>query len=352
MPSTMPSPDRVPPSPADQPSPADHVAAGQPAGQPLVRIAVWSDDRARILEGTAELPAILADPTARVWVDVSAASHAGVAEIAELLHLHPLIVEDIAERNQRAKVEETDGTLHLVMFWITYEGEVTEVEVDLVLGKRTLLTVHEPAWDPFTLPQLRAGPDAQLRRGVDFLLYALTDGIVDAYFPVLDAIGDEIDALQNDVIRTPTAWTLERLFAIKRELVGLRRAMSPAREIFNQLTNRDLDLVAPEHIIYFRDVYDHLIRVTDELDNDRELAAATLEVYLSTINNNLSVIMKRLTGVTVVFAGVGAIAGIFGMSEAGAAFGGLEAVGFWLVTGTIFAGAALTAVMLRRFGWI
>ena len=93
--------------------------------------------------------------------------------------------------------------------------------------------------------------------------------------------------------------------------------MSPAREIFNQLTNRDLALINAEHVIYFRDVYDHLIRVTDELDNDRELVAGTLEVYLSTINNNLSTIMKRLTGVTVILAGIGAVAGVFGMSEAG-----------------------------------
>jgi magnesium transporter len=175
---------------------------------------------------------------------------------------------------------------------------------------------------------------------------------VDGYFPVLDAIEDEIDALQDDVIAKPNSWTLERLFALKRQLIGLRRAMSPAREIFNQLTNRDLALVKPEHIVYFRDVYDHLIRVTDELDNDRELVAGTLEVYLSTINNNLSVIMKRLTGVTVILAGIGAVGGLFGMSEAGAALGGGEAGGFWIVVGLVIAGAALTALWLRRIDWI
>ena len=89
------------------------------------------------------------------------------------------------------------------------------------------------------------------------------------------------------------------------------------REIFNQLTNRDLALIDDDEVVYFRDVYDHLIRLTDELDNYRELVSGTLDVYLSTVNNNLSLIMKRLTGVTVVLAGIGAIAGIFGMSEAG-----------------------------------
>ena len=99
-------------------------------------------------------------------------------------------------------------------------------------------------------------------------------------------------------------------------------------------------------------MYDHLIRVTDELDTDRELVAGTLEVYLSTVNNNLSIIMKRLTGVTVILAGIGAVAGIFGMSEASAAFGSGEGSGFWVITGFVVIGATMTALFLRRIDWI
>jgi magnesium transporter len=344
------------PSPNTAPRPADAAQATSPApdddGWPLVRALAWADGKVARIEGREALATALRDPATRLWVDVTAPSHAEIAGLTELLRLHPLIAEDIAERNQRAKVEEIEDAIHIVMFWIAHGGEITEVEVDIVLGPRLLLTVHDPGWDPFTLPQLRGDPGHLIGRGVDFVLYASTDGIVDGYFPVLDAIEDEIDALQDDVIRKPTTWTLERLFTLKRELVGLRRAMSPAREIFNQLTNRDLALIAPEHVVYFRDVYDHLIRVTDELDNDRELVAGTLEVYLSTINNNLSVIMKRLTGVTVILAGVGALAGIFGMSEAGLALADREAGGFWLVTTVIVVIAAVTATVLRRIDWI
>lgn len=322
------------------------------ADWPRIRGVAWSPAGTRVIASRDDVAACLADPEALLWVDVTAPSHIQVNEVADLLALHPLIAEDIAERNQRAKVEEIEGAIHIVIFAIAYEGEITEVEIDMVLNHRSLLTVHEPGWDPFTLNQLRGDPGSLLRRGPDFLLYALTDGIVDGYFPVLDAIEDEIDALQDDVIEKPTKWTLERLFALKRQLIGLRRAMSPAREIFNQLTNRDLDLVKPEHIIYFRDVYDHLIRVTDELDNDRELVAGTLEVYLSTINNNLSTIMKRLTGVTVILAGIGAVGGLFGMSEAGPALAGGEAGGFWTVVAFVVAGAVATAVFLRRIDWI
>ena len=122
--------------------------------------------------------------------------------------------------------------------------------------------------------------------------------------------------------------------------------------MFNQLTNRESALVDPDEVIYFRDIYDHVIRLTDELDNYRELAASTLDVYLTQINNNLSVIMKRLTGVTVILAGIGAVAGIFGMSEAGAALAGGEAGGFWAVTTLTVAGAVGAAYLLRRAGWI
>jgi magnesium transporter len=299
------------------------------------------------------LAEVLTDPSAKVWVDVTAPEGASIGDLASVLNLHPLIAEDIAERNQRAKFEEIEGRIHIVMFAVTYkDGDVSTTEVDLVLDQRSLLTVHADGWDPFALDQLRVDPGSVLARGPDFLLYAITDGLVDALFPVMDAIEDEIDEIQDDVIRKANPATLERLFALKRELIGLRRATSPAREIFNQLTNRDLPLVADEHLIYFRDVYDHLIRVTDELDNDRDLVAGTLDVYLSTVNNNLSIIMKRLTGVTVILAGIGAFAGIFGMSEAGAAFSGNEALGFWLVTAVVCGLAVFLAWMLHRIGWI
>ncbi len=327
-------------------------AASAPAAT-LLRGVACAGGRHLQLASREDVAAVLADPDAKVWVDVTAPEGSSVGDIAALLELHPLIAEDIAERNQRAKFEEIEGTIHIVMFAVAHvEREISTVEVDLVLGRRSLLTVHDPGWDPFALDQLRSDAASALERGPDYLLYAVTDGLVDALFPVMDAIEDEIDELQDDVIRKASPLTLERLFALKRQLIGLRRATSPAREIFNQLTNRDLPLVDPGHLIYFRDVYDHLIRVTDELDNDRDLVAGTLDVYLSTVNNNLSVIMKRLTGVTVILAGIGAFAGIFGMSEAGAALSGTEATGFWLVTSIVCGLALFLAWVLHRMGWI
>jgi magnesium transporter len=335
------------------------VAAG--AETPIDRL--QPPGRIRILVVRGEEPAVevadpdglraaLADPAVLAWIDLERPSRAQVTEIAALLGLHPLVAENVDEQNQRAKVELVEDVAHLVLFVLAYAGEVHTIEVDFVLGERFLLTSHDEPWDGTAAPLLRVGVAAYLGRGPDYLLYALADWIVDGYFPVLDRLADEIDQLQDDVMTTASDWTLERLFALKRELLEIRRATSPAREIFNQLTNREVGAVDEAHVVYFRDVYDHLIRVTDELDNYRELVAGTLDIYLTIVNNNLSVIMKRLTGVTVILAGIGAVAGIFGMSEAGAAFSGAEAGGFWVVTVASVAIAFTAAIILRRIDWI
>ncbi|HET9345170.1 MAG TPA: magnesium transporter CorA family protein [Candidatus Limnocylindrales bacterium] len=330
-------------------------APPSPSEPASVRIVCWSPAGTAETDDVAALGAMLADPSARAWVDLVDPSPEVVRSVARDLGLHPLIAEDIAERNQRAKVETyDDDVVHIVLFDLDYRGEVQPAEIDLVLGSRFLVSVHGTDCDLGERAGLRDGAaaGAVLAKGPDFLLYAIADRVVDGYFPVLDHLADEIDDLQDRVLESPSEWTLQRLFVLKRELLAIRRATSPARDVLNQLTNRDLSVIASQHVVYFRDVYDHLIRVTDELDNYRDLVSGTLEIYLSTVNNNLSRIMKRLTGVTVILAGIGAVAGIFGMSEAALAVANGEASGFWIITGLIVMAAVIAAVVLRRIDWI
>ncbi len=352
-----PAPDGAPDAARATASVAPWTAGSTSPSADEARLSVvhWRPEGVEATTGEAALARLddfLRAADGRTWIDLAGAPPDLVGRVAEGLGLHPLVVEDVVERNQRAKLEVTDEIVHVVLFALLYAGETRLSEVDIVLGPRFLLSVHDPDWQPEGVVGLRRGPERLLASGLDLLLWALVDGIVDGYFPVLDRLEDELDALQDDVVDRPTSWTLGRLFAIKRELIEIRRAILPAREVLNQLTNRQLEAIAPEHVLYFRDVYDHLIRVTDELDNDRELVAGTLEVYLSTVNNQLSAIMKRLTGVTVVLAGIGGLAGIFGMSEAGPALAGSELAGFWFVSGAILALALVTAVLLRRIDWI
>ena len=342
---------RDPGSPTNDPRlVATELGAHKPG---TVRIVSCHGDGSSESADLADLPRLLAVPGHRLWVDLAAPDEDQVKAAADALGLHPLIAEDIRERNQRSKVETFDeDVVHIVLFALRYAGEAAAEEIDFVLGKGYLLTVHDSSLGASTAAPLRFGVEHALEKGPDYLFYAIADTIVDGYFPVLDTIGDDIDALQDRVMETASDFTLQRLFAMKRELIDLRRATSPAREIFNQLTNREVASVDPKHIVYFRDVYDHLIRVTDELDNYRDLVSGTLDIYVSIVNNDLSRIMKRLTGVTVILAGIGAVAGIFGMSEAGAAFNGAEAGGFWLVTLGVVLLAVAAAAFLRRIDWI
>jgi magnesium transporter len=306
----------------------------------------------RTLHSVKEIRRAYEDPESSIWVDLMSPPDEVVHELAPLFTIHPLIVEDILERNQRAKVEVSDDTLHLVMFALRHEDKLHAHEFEIVLGHRFLLTVHDDTGpSPREAPFRRRDSSTYLAGGPDFVLWAICDWLVDGYFPVFDEVGDQIDALEEAIIDKPSRWIVEQLFDVRRDLLTIRHTVSPQREIFNQLTNRDLHLIKRERIVYFRDVYDHLIRLTDELDSYRELVSTTLDVYLSQINNNLSEIMKRLTAVTVVLAGIGAVAGIFGMSEAGSIVNG-EPNGFWLVTAVMVMVSGAALFYFRRIGWI
>ncbi len=358
-------PDPVLAGSPNPPSPSDGPASGQArAGSPLegadlareaeasLRVEHWRAGDPQTLTGLEALGHAVAASTARHWVDLTDPSPELVRVVATELGLHPLTVEDILEKNQRPKLELTDSYGHLVVFAVGWERELLVEEIDIVVAQRFILTVHARSWDPRGAAHLRAGAAPLLERGADYLLWALLDHIVDDYYPVFDRIEDTIDELEDRIVSRPERDTLDQLFTLKRQLIELRHVSSPQREVFNQLTNRVLPFIAPEHVIYFRDIYDHAVHLSDEYDGFRELVTAALDVYLSTVNNNLSLIMKRLTGITVVFAGLGAFAGIFGMSEAGAAFARTEATGFWLVTATIVALSLTIFAILRRIDWI
>jgi magnesium transporter len=363
--STAPLPPVLTPAPATPAvvlaAPAWDKAADGPATSPLpagpsIRAFSIQGDVCRDLEGDAalaELEKACQLRQARVWIDLCDPTPAIVAEVGRILELHPLLIEDLCERDQRAKLEQMGDFLHVVLFSLGFDdGKVYDREIDFVLGQRFLLSNHSHWWDPRRTHHLRAGIDPILRRGPDYLMWALADDSIDGYFPMLDRLGDEIDALEDAVVARADRALLERLFELKRELILIRRVTAPEREMFNVLSSREETPISPEIRIYYRDAYDHLIRLTDELDTYRELASAALETYLSTVNNNLSLIMKRLTGVTVVVAGIGAIGGIFGMSEAQFAFRGDEGPGFWIVSAGSLILAAIAVVFLRRIDWI
>jgi magnesium transporter len=317
-----------------------------------IRIRSWTGGQLVESGDVDDLGRLVAAEGSRTWIDVTSPSAELVAAVGRRLGLHALVVEDISESNERAKVELVDDVVHIVTFVLDTSPGVMAQEVDFVLGRDFVLSVHPPTWDPMSAHQLKMGAGHLLQKGADFVLWALTDSIVDGYFPVFDRLGDEIDAIQDRVVDEPNRATLQEVYRLRRELIRMRHVVGPSREVFAQLTSREYPLIADPNVFYFRDVYDHLIRLNEELDVLRELVAGSLEIYLSTINNNLSTIMKRLTGVTVILAGIGAVGGLFGMSEAAGALAGTVGTGFYLIVGTTVVAAVAGVFLLKRIDWL
>jgi magnesium transporter len=345
-------------SPDPAPSPdlvAAEDAAAATGATPVERLVghVWTPTGSKVVDAIEAVAESLADEECRIWVDVEEASEATLTRLAAIFELHELVAEDIVERNQRAKIVLWEDSLHLVVFAIDVATEVRVTEIDMVLGGRFLITSHPPSWRPLdALRDNGRSVGSLLAQGTDMLLYGLIDPIVDGYFPVIDRISDDIDQLEDDVVAGADRSVIERLFKARRSLLEIRHVVAPEREILNQLSNRDIPLIAESRRLYFRDVYDHTIRVTDELDTHRELASGVLDAYLSSVNNSLSDVMKRLTAITAVLAGVGAAAGIFGMSEASSALDLPAPLGFWLVVSVVVAIGVVVFVYFRRIDWI
>lgn len=263
------------------------------------------------------VPDFLRSGEVPLWFDLDSPTPSELGFLERTLRIHHLTLEDIVKQEQRAKIESFGEYVCLTIHPLIRKTnlEVEPSEVDLLLGRHWLVLVHYgPIPGLGENSQLRERLGLALARGADFLLYTIVDLIVDSCFPLLDEIDDEIDALEDRLLGRAERIDMDRLLILKRSLVHIRRAVGPQREVFNQLTRRDFPFVRPEYTVYFRDVYDHLIRITEELDSLRDILSGALEVHLSSISNQLNVTMKRLTAWATIFVIITTIAGIYGMN--------------------------------------
>ena len=252
-----------------------------------------------------------------LWLHFDTPNEEEIRFLQKTLKIHDLTVEDIVHRNQRPKLDSFDDYVYLAVHPLLRKENwrIEPSELDILLAKSWIATVHNGA-----LPGLIENSHlddrlaAALARGPDFLLYTLLDLVVDAYFPLLDEIEDEIDKLEDRLLANRGPVDIDRLLALKRSLVRIRRAVSPQREIFNEFTRHDFPFLRPEYLVYFRDVYDHLIRILEELDSWREILSSMMEIYLASTSNQLNATMKRLTAWGTIFIVITAIAGIYGMN--------------------------------------
>lgn len=256
-----------------------------------------------------------------LWMDIDSTVQSQHALLEQVFGLHPLAIEDTLNPASRVKLEEYPGFLYIVIRAVELAAE-TDDPYDLAtkdlhcfLGPSFLVTVHAGVMAPVDTVWeiMRRSPDL-LDRGVERALHAVLDTAIDGYFPILEQIDDFLDGLEERVFARFDQEALRDLFQVKRLVLSLRRYLGPSREVLNVLTNRPSALVAPEVQIYFRDIYDHVLRINDALDTYRDILSSTMDAYLTQVSNRLGATTKGLSVVATLSLPFVVVSGMWGMN--------------------------------------
>lgn len=256
-----------------------------------------------------------------LWLDFVGEPPEVCQPILESFGFHPLAIDDALQETHSPKIDDWGTYVYLVLNYMHLNSTgnspwQTEVdELDIFLGPNYVVTHHDhpvPAIDAVLASVQR--DQRPLHEGADHLLYKIIDNVVTNYMPIVELIDEEIDGIEDQVFDRPTPRTLERLFALKRVLLAMRRILLPQREVLNKLARDDYAVIDQKDRIFFRDIYDHLVRLHDLNETMRDLVSGALDTYLSVVNNRMNEVMKTLTIITTLFMPLSFIAAIFGMN--------------------------------------
>ncbi len=304
-----------------------------------------------------ELPAALERAKAGdgwLWADVDGKSESQCSILSSVFQFHPLAIEDALHANSRGKVEDYDGQYLLIILRGVRLCAETEddpydtetINVTLFVGRQFLVTVHdERALSVEEVAELvRKNPEL-LARGPARIAHMIADHTIDAFFPILDSVDEFVDGLEERVFAKFDHSSLQEIFRVKRLVLSLRRFLAPQRDVFNTLSNRPTPLLPPELQIYFRDVYDHVLRINDSLETYRDLLSGTLDAYLSQVSNQLGQVTKGLSVVATLSLPFVVISGMWGMNFEAIPLSH-HANGFWLMVAVqLGIGLALVAIL-------
>lgn len=242
-------------------------------------------------------------------------------ELGTLFGLHPLALEDVINTGQRPKADSYDDQLFVTMNLPTLDidGELCVEQVSLFLADRLLISFHHGISHPFlpVISRLRKHSGRIRERGVDYLLYALLDVIIDKGFPMLETMGEVIEDLEEELLDSPNKRTLARIHQVRRDLLLLRRNLWPQREVMSNLSREGHEQIQHATHPYMRDCYDHTIQILDLIESYREMAASMLDVYLTSLSHKLNEVMKVLTVIATIFIPLTFIVGVYGMNFSG-----------------------------------
>jgi magnesium transporter len=287
------------------------------------------------------------------WLDLDQPDAEDFEVLRDVFKFHPLAIEDSEHFGQRAKIDSYDDFAFLVLYGASTD-EDRLVEVHCFYSERNLVTVHRDDAPAFTEVRERFAKRGQPLEHPPRLLYQIVEALVDSFFPILADFDDRIDELENQTFLNATDAQLQEIFGMKRLLVGLRKAVTPERDMFARLVTgiEALPGTIPDDERYFRDVYDHLIRISDLIDSYRDLLTSSMDVYLSTVSNRLNSVMKQLTIIATIFLPLAWLTGFFGQN-----FGWMvRHIGSWeafagLGLGSELVAFALLLAFFKRRGW-
>jgi magnesium transporter len=252
----------------------------------------------------------------RIWVDVTDPAKADLEALSRSFPLHQLTLEDCSKTGNRVKLEQFEEYVFIITYGLESGKEGPEAfQMNFVLGKNFLLTVHSGKIPSFESLKSDSGRlRSLLSRGPDMLMHHLMDVETDFYFPVLDEIEDRIDELEEEVYRSVDKEVLGRMFRLKRQLLSIRKTTGPHKEVVLLLSQKNFPFVSEQASAYYRDIYDHIIRINESIDDYREILSNTLEVHLSLVSNRMNEVMKALTIVATIMMPLTVLTGIYGMN--------------------------------------
>ena len=325
------------------------------------KITVIDYDETQFIEqsfDTVEACFAFRDKPTVTWINIDGIHQAEVIEkIGACYNLHPLVLEDIQNSEQRPKIESYTDYLYIVLKMLYFDEEVKAVsteQVSLIVGRNYVLSFQEGLeGDVFghLRGRLRNEKGRARKFGADYLAYSLIDAIVDNYFSIIERLGENIELLEERLVSNPGTDTLHDIHYLKREMIYLRKAVWPLREVISIFSRTDSDIVQEATRIYLRDVYDHTIQVIDTVETYRDMVSGMLDIYLSSVSNRMNAVMKVLTIIATIFMPLTFIAGVYGMN-----FKHMPELewhyGYFMIWGVMIAIAVWMLIYFRKKKWL
>lgn len=254
------------------------------------------------------------------WINVDGLHEIDIIEkLGNFFDIHPLVLEDIVNTDQRPKMEDYEKYIFFVLKMLLIDDKTNMIhseQISIILGQNFVISFQEAIGDVFdpVRERIRKGKGRIRKMGADYLAYTLIDAIIDNYFIILEKIAEKVESLEEDLVSNPTSDILQHIYNLKREIIYLKKSVWPLREVINGLLREESDLIKDTTNIYLRDLYDHAIQVIDTIESYRDMVSSMLDIYMSSVSNKMNEVMKVLTIFAAIFIPLTFIAGVYGMN--------------------------------------